>query len=67
MHQKIQQVACWIFIVLTCYRDILEGKGKISSEQIERKVLQEYAIYNTRRLNTPLDDEIIDGFPEIEN
>jgi hypothetical protein len=48
-------------------REILEGKGKVSREDMERKVLQEYAIYNTRRLNTPPEDEIIDGIPEIEN
>ena len=33
-------------------REILEGKGKVSREDMERKVLQEYAIFNTRRLNT---------------
>ncbi len=48
-------------------REILEGKGKVSREDMERKVLQEYATYNTRRLNTPPEDEIIDGLPEIEN
>ena len=34
-------------------REILEGKGKTSREAMEIKVLKEYAIYNTRRLNTP--------------
>lgn len=48
-------------------REILEGKGKVSREDMERKVLQEFATYNTRRLNTPPEDEIIDGLPEIEN
>lgn len=47
-------------------REILEGKGNVSREQMERKVLQEYAIYNTRRLNTLPEDEIIDGLPKIE-
>ena len=47
-------------------REILEGKGKVSREDMERKVLQEYAAYNTRRLNTPPEDEIIDGLLEIE-
>lgn len=47
-------------------REILEGKGKVSREDIERKVLQEYATYNTRGLNTPSVDEMIDGIPEIE-
>jgi len=47
-------------------REILEGKGKVSRDDMERKVLQEYAIYNTRRLNTPPEDEMIDGLPEIE-
>lgn len=48
-------------------REILEGKGKVSREDMERKVLQEYVAYNTRRLNTPLEDEIIEGLPQIEN
>ncbi|MGD9569937.1 MAG: virulence RhuM family protein [Sedimentibacter sp.] len=47
-------------------REILEGKGKVSREDMERKVLQEYASYNTRRLNTPPEDEMIDGIPGIE-
>lgn len=47
-------------------REILEGKGKVSREQMERKVLQEYAKYNTRRLNTPLEDEAIDVLPKIK-
>lgn len=47
-------------------REILEGKGKVSREDMERKVLQEYVAYNTRRLNTPPEDEIIDGLLEIE-
>lgn len=47
-------------------REILEGKGKVSRGDMERKVLQEYAAYNTRRLNTPPVDEMIDGIPEIE-
>ncbi|MDD2401494.1 MAG: hypothetical protein PHI90_08310 [Clostridia bacterium] len=37
-------------------REISQGVGSISREQMERKVLQEYAIYNTRRLNLPTDD-----------
>ena len=40
-------------------REILEGKVKVSREQMERKVLQEYAKYNTRRLKTPSEDEVI--------
>ncbi len=44
-------------------RKILEGKGKVSHEEMERKVLQEYAIYNTRRLNTQPEDEILDTLP----
>lgn len=47
-------------------REILQGKGKISREQMEIKALKEYAIYNTRRLNTPVDDENIDGIPNVE-
>ena len=47
-------------------REILEGKGKVSREDMERKVLQEYATYNTRRLNTPPEDEIIEVLPQIE-
>ncbi|WIV12891.1 virulence RhuM family protein [Proteiniborus sp. MB09-C3] len=47
-------------------REILEGKGKVSREDMERKVLQEYAAYNTRRLNAPPEDEMIDELPEIE-
>ena len=48
-------------------RETLEGKGKVSREEMERKVLQEYAIYNTRRLKTPPEDEIIGELPTIEN
>lgn len=48
-------------------RGILEGKGKVSREDMERKVLQEYATYNTRRLNSPPEDEVIEGLPKIEN
>lgn len=47
-------------------REILEGKGKISREAMERKVLKEYAIYNTRRLNTPSEDEISGELPDIK-
>lgn len=47
-------------------REILEGKGSVSHEQMERKVLQEYTIYNTRRLNMPSDTDIIDDLPPIE-
>ena len=47
-------------------REILEGKGKISREEMERKVLQEYLKYNTRRLNTPPEDEIEYELPTIE-
>lgn len=32
---------------------------------MERKALQEYAVYNTRRLNTPPDDEMI-GFLKLK-
>lgn len=47
-------------------REIFEGKGKVSREDMESKVLQEYATYNTRRLNTPPEDEIIEILPQIE-
>jgi len=47
-------------------REILEGKGKISRETMERKVFTEYAIYNTRRLNIPLENETEDELPTIE-
>lgn len=47
-------------------REILEGKGKISRETMERKVLKEYAIYNTRRLNTSLEDEKENELPTVE-
>lgn len=47
-------------------REILEGKGSISHEQMERKVLQEYTIYHTRRLNMPSEDDIVDDLPPIE-
>lgn len=40
-------------------RQILEGKGKISHEEMERKVLKEYAIYNTRRLKQLEEDEFM--------
>lgn len=32
---------------------------------MERKVLQEYSKYNTRRLNTPPEDEIETELPKI--
>lgn len=48
-------------------REILEGKGEVSRGDMERKVLQEYAAYNTRKLNTPPEDEMIDGIPELKN
>ena len=35
-------------------RKILKGKGKVSREDMERKVLQEYITYNTRRLYIPI-------------
>lgn len=47
-------------------REILGGKGKVSREAMERKVLKEYAIYNTRRLNTPSEDEISGELPDIK-
>lgn len=47
-------------------REILIGRGRVSHEQMERKVLQEYASYNTRRLNLPSSDEIVDELPPIE-
>lgn len=47
-------------------REILEGKGNISRETMERKVLKEYAIYNTRRLNTSLEDEKENELPTVE-
>ncbi|MFA5577757.1 MAG: virulence RhuM family protein [Tissierellaceae bacterium] len=47
-------------------REILEGKGKTSREAMERKVLKEYAIYNTRRLNTQSEDEISGELPDIK-
>lgn len=33
---------------------------------MERKVLKEYAIYNTRRLNTSLEDEKENELPTVE-
>lgn len=33
---------------------------------MERKVLKEYAIYNTRRLNTQSEDEISGELPDIK-
>lgn len=47
-------------------REILEGKGKVSREEMERKVLKEYAVYNTRRLKTPSDDEGVGELPTIK-
>ena len=47
-------------------REILEVKGKTSREAMERKVLKEYAIYNTRRLNAPSEDEISGELPDIK-
>jgi len=46
-------------------REILKDKGKISRKHMERKVLQEYAIYNTRRLNVQPENKIIDDIPII--
>ena len=47
-------------------RQILEGKGKVSREAMERKALKEYTIYNTRRLNTPSEDEVSGELPNIK-
>jgi hypothetical protein len=47
-------------------REILKSKGRVSHQEMELKVLQEYAIYNTRKLNTQPEDEIIDTLPPIE-
>ena len=47
-------------------REILVGKGNISREEMERKVLREYSKYNTRRLKTPSEDEIEGELPAIE-
>ena len=38
-------------------REILQGAGTISREQMERKVLQEYAEYHARRLKLPEVDD----------
>jgi hypothetical protein len=49
-------------------RNILHGSGKVSKEDMERRVLAEYAKFNTRRLKSPEqmgdDDAIIDDFNE---
>ena len=46
-------------------REILQGSGTISREQMERKVLQEYAEYNARRLKLPeLDAEEVLELPK---
>ena len=46
-------------------REILQGSGMVSREQMERKVLQEYAEYNARRLKLPeLNDAEILELPE---
>ncbi len=47
-------------------REILEGKGNISREEMEQKVLKEYAVYNTRRLKTPSDDDEVCELPKIK-
>lgn len=47
-------------------REILEGKGKVSREEMERKVLKGYAIYNARRLKTLPEDEIVGELPIVE-
>lgn len=45
-------------------REILQGTGTVSHEKMERKVLQEYAEYNSRRLKiTELDDSDILELP----
>jgi len=49
-------------------RNILQGSGKISNADMERRVLAEYVKYNTRRLKAPEqvdnDDNIIDDLNE---
>ena len=45
-------------------REILEGK--VSREVMERKVLQEYTKYNTRKLASPPEDEMVGELPTIE-
>lgn len=47
-------------------REILQGPGSVSHEQMERKVLQEYAFYHARRLKMPdLNDTELDAFEEL--
>jgi len=49
-------------------RNILQGSGKISNTEMERRALAEYAKYNARRLKAPEqiddDDAIVDDLNE---
>ena len=47
-------------------RNILQGSGKVSNAEMERRVLSEYAKFNTRRLKTPEDTQA-DNVDELNN
>jgi len=50
-------------------RNILHGSGKVSNADMERRVLAEYAKFNTRRLKSPpdLSEEDVSVVDELSN
>ena len=41
------------------HREILQDKGIVSHEAVERKALEQYALYHVRQLKMPEDEELI--------
>ena len=44
-------------------REILQGKGRVSHDKMERKALQEYTVYHARQLNMPQQEKMV--LPEL--
>lgn len=45
------------------HREILQGKGMVSHEAMERKALEQYAAYHARQLKRPEDEDV--SFTEL--
>ena len=41
------------------HREILQDKGIVSHEAVERKALEQYALYHARQLKLPEDEDLI--------
>ena len=50
-------------------RNILQGSGKISNIDMERRALAEYAKFNTRRLKAPMEtsEDEVNDVDELRN